>query len=94
MNGFEAGNPALFSAVSCPFRDASQIRRVPAAGGECVSRNAKQLMLRSKSAAFLLMPTMPHCTNRFELYRFCAYPPRAAQSLPAAYGIGLGLGGQ
>jgi hypothetical protein len=78
---------ALFNGVSCPFRDVSQIREVPTVGRRCVSRNAKDLMLRSKFPGLRPKFAMPHCTNRFELYGFCAYPLATAQPLPAAYGI-------
>jgi hypothetical protein len=58
-------------------------------GTECVSRNAKDLMLRSKLPALRAKFAMPHCTNHFELHGFCAYPPARKQSLPVAYEIDL-----
>ena len=67
MNRFDAGIRqclAVFLALS--------VTRVKSGGvvcvdRECVSRNAKDVMLRSKFSGFRLAPAMPHCTNHFEL---------------------------
>jgi hypothetical protein len=56
----------MISDVSCPFRAASQIRMVPSAFAKAASRNAKDIMLRSKLPGSKPSSAMPHCTNHFE----------------------------